>query len=77
LAGWKHEAYNNFARLEEKDWKYLIRSKNSHRENGHGVKLRDRSEFDLWVNLTPRRLTERQSGQRGFPLPERYCRSQS
>ncbi len=74
LADRNYEAYNNFAHLEAKGWKYLIRIKDHHRKNAYGMKLPDQPEFDLPVRLTPGRLTERQLAQRGLPVPERYCR---
>jgi len=72
LADRNYEAYNNFAHLEKKGWKYLIRLKDHDRKNAYGVKLPDQSEFDLPVRLTLGRLTVRQMKQRGLPLPERY-----
>ncbi len=74
LADRNYEAYNNFAHLEAKGWKYLIRIKDNNRKNAYGVKLPDQPEFDLPVRLTLGRLTERQLAQRGLPLPERYYR---
>jgi len=72
LADRNYEAFNNFAHLEKRGWKYLIRLKDHDRKNAYGVKLPDRPEFDLPVRLTLGRLTVRQLKQRGLPLPERY-----
>ncbi len=74
LADRNYEAYNNFAHLEAKGWKYLIRIKDNNRKNAYGVKLPDQPEFDLPVRMTLGRLTQRQLKQRGIPVPERYCR---
>ncbi len=74
LADRNYEAYNNFAPLEARGWKYLIQLKDHNRKNAYGVKLPDQPEFDLPVRLTLGRLTERQMAQRGLPAPERYCR---
>ncbi len=67
-----YEAYNNFARLEAKGWKYLIRLKDNNRKNAYGVKLPDQSEFDLPVRLTLGRLTRQQLKRRGLPIPAQY-----
>ncbi len=72
LADRNYEAYNNFAHLEKRGWKYLIRLKDHDRKNAYGVKLPDQPEFDLPVRLTLGRLTVRQLKQRGLPLPEQY-----
>ncbi len=72
LADRNYEAYNNFACLEKKGWKYLIRIKDRDRKNAYSVKLPDRPEFDLPVRMTLGRLTPRQLKQRGIPVPERY-----
>lgn len=72
LADRNYEAYNNFACLEQKGWKYLIRIKDRGRKNAYGIKLPDQSEFDLPVHMTLGRLTPRQLKQRGLPVPERY-----
>ncbi len=45
LADRNFEAYNNFACLEKKGWKYLIRIKDRARKNAYGVKLPDQPEF--------------------------------
>ncbi len=74
LADRNYEAYNNFAHLEKKGWRYLIRLKDSNRKNAYGVTLPDQREFDLPVRIPLGRLTERQLRQRGLPVPERYCR---
>jgi len=42
LADRNYEAYNNFACLEQKGWKYLIRIKDHDRKNAYGIKLPDR-----------------------------------
>jgi len=52
LADRNYEAYNNFAHLEAKGWKYLIRLKDNNRKNAYGVKMPDQPEFDLPVRLT-------------------------
>ncbi len=67
-----YEAYNNFAHLEAKGWKYLIRLKDNNRKNAYGVKLPDQPEFDLPVRLTLGRLTRQQLKRRGLPIPEQY-----
>lgn len=72
LADRNYEAYNNFAHMEKRSWKYLIRLKDHDRKNAYGVKLPDQPEFDLPVPLALGRLTPRQLKQRGLPLPERY-----
>ncbi len=72
LADRNYEAYNNFACLEKKGWKYLIRIKDSNRKNAYGMKLPDQPEFDLPVHMTLGRLTPRQLKQCGIPVPERY-----
>jgi len=74
LADRDYEAYNNFAHLEKRGWKYLIRLKDHDRKNAYGVKLPDQPEFDLPVRLTLGRLAARQLRQRGIPIPEQYCR---
>ncbi len=77
LADRNYEAYNNFACLEKKGWKYLIRIKDRARKNAYGVKLPDQPEFDLPVCMTLGRLTPRQLKQRGIPVPERYYQIQN
>ncbi len=72
LADRNYEAYNNFACLEKKGWKYLIRLKDHDRKNAYGVKLPDQPEFDLPVRMTLGRLTPQQLQHRGIPVPERY-----
>ncbi len=72
LADRNYEAYNNFACLEQRGWKYLIRIKDHDRKNAYGIKLPDQPEFDLSVHMTLGRLTLRQLKQRGLPVPERY-----
>ena len=74
LADRNYEAYNNFASLEKKGWKYLIRIKDHERKNAYGVKLPDTPEFDLPVRMTLGRLTPQQLKQRGVPVPEHYYR---
>lgn len=74
LADRNYEAFNNFACLEEKGWKYLIRIKDSGRKYAYGIKLPDLPEFDLPVRITLGRLTQRQLQQRGIPVPEHYYR---
>ena len=65
LADRNYEAYNNFASLEKKGWKYLIRIKDHERKNAYGVKLPDTPDFDLPVRMTLGRLTPQQLKQRG------------
>lgn len=77
LADRGFEAYNNFAHLERKGWKYLIRLKDQNRTYAYGITLPDLPEFDLPVRTTLGRLTVRQLGQRGIPVPEAYCRLQN
>lgn len=74
LADRNYEAYNNFAHLEKRGWKYLIRIRDRDRKNAYGVKLSDQPEFDLPVRMTLGRLTPQQLKQRGIPVPERYYR---
>ena len=74
LADRGYEAYNNFAHLERKGWKYLIRLKDRNRTYAYGLTLPDQPEFDLPVHITLGRLTRRQLEQRGIPVPEAYCR---
>jgi len=59
LADRNYEAYNNFAHLEKKGWKYLVRLKDHDRKNAYGVDPPDQPEFDLPVCLTLGRLTVR------------------
>ena len=74
LADRNYEAYNNFACLEKRGWKYLIRIKDHERKNAYGVKLPDTPEFDLPVRMTLGRLTPQQLRQQGIPVPEHYYR---
>lgn len=74
LADRNYEAYNNFACLEKRGWKYLIRIRDRDRKNAYGIKLPDRSEFDLPVRMTLGRLTPQQLKQKGIPIPEQYYR---
>lgn len=74
LADRNYESYNNFACLEKKGWKYLIRIKDGNRKNAYGVKLPDTPEFDLPVRMTLGRLTPQQLRQRNIPVPEQYYR---
>ena len=74
LADRNYESYNNFACLEKRGWKYLIRIKDRDRKNAYGVKLPDTPEFDLPVRMTLGRLTPQQLQQRGVPVPEHYYR---
>ena len=74
LADRNYEAYNNFACLEKKGWKYLIRIKDHERKNAYSVKLPAAPEFDLPVRMTLGRLTPQQLKQRGIPVPEHYYR---
>ena len=74
LADRNYEAYNNFACLEKKGWKYLIRIRDCNRKNAYGVKLPDTPEFDLPVRMTLGRLTPQQLRQHDIPLPEQYYR---
>lgn len=74
LADRGYEAYNNFAHLERKGWKFLIRLKDQNRTYAYGITLPDLPEFDLPVRITLGRLTARQLGQRGTPVPDGYCR---
>ena len=74
LADRNYEAYNNFACLEKKGWKYLIRIKDHERKNAYSVKLPAAPEFDLPVRMTLGRLTPQQLKQRGVPVPEHYYR---
>ncbi len=74
LADRGYEAYNSFARLEQRGWKYLIRLKDRNRTYAYGITLPDQLEFDLPVRVTLGRLTVRQLERRGIPVPEAYCR---
>lgn len=74
LADRNYEAYNNFACLEKRGWKYLIRIRDCNRKNAYGVKLPDTPEFDLPVRMTLGRLTPQQLRQRNIPVPEQYYR---
>lgn len=74
LADRGYEAYNSFARLEQRGWKYLIRLKDRNRTYAYGITLPDQPEFDLPVRVTLGRLTVRQLERRGIPVPEAYCR---
>jgi len=74
LADRNYEAYNNFACLEKRGWKYLIRIKDRDRKNAYGVKLPDEPEFDLPVRMTLGRLTPQQLRQHDIPVPEYYYR---
>ena len=74
LANRNYEAYNNFACLEKRGWKYLIRIKDHERKNAYGVKLPDEPEFDLSIRMTLGRLTPQQLRQQGIPVPEYYYR---
>lgn len=74
LADRNYESYHNFACMEKKGWKYLIRLKDGNRRLAYGVKLPASPEFDLPVHMTLGRLTERQLKQRGIPVPEGYYR---
>lgn len=74
LADRNYEAYNNFACLEKKGWKYLIRIRDCNRKNAYGVKLPNTPEFDLPVRMTLGRLTPQQLRQHDIPLPEQYYR---
>ena len=74
LADRGYEAYNSFARLEQRGWKYLIRLKDRNRTYAYGITLPDQPEFDLPVHITLGRLTVRQLEQRGIPVPAAYCR---
>ena len=74
LADRNYEAYNNFACLENRGWKYLIRIRDHERKNAYGIELPDRSELDLPVRMTLGRLTPQQLKQRGIPVPEHYYR---
>lgn len=73
LADRGYEAYNNFAHLEKRGWKYLIRLRDQHRTHAYGVTLPDRPQFDIPVRLTLGRLSKRQLKQRGIPVPQDYC----
>jgi len=42
LADRNYKAYNNFAYLEQKGWKYLIRIKDHDRKTAYGIKLPER-----------------------------------
>ena len=74
LADRNYEAYNNFACLEKKSWKYLIRIKDHERKNAYGIKLPDSPEFDLPVRMTLGRLTPQQLRQHDIPVSEHYYR---
>ena len=74
MADRNYEAYNNFACLEKRGWKYLIRIKDHERKNAYGLKLPDEPEFDLPIRMTLGRLTPQQLKQRGIPVPEHYYR---
>ena len=74
LADRNYEAYNNFACLEKKSWKYLIRIKDHERKNAYGIKLPDEPELDLPVRMTLGRLTPQQLRQHDIPVPEHYYR---
>lgn len=74
LADRNYESYNNLAHLEKRGWKYVIRLRDKGRASVSGVKLPQTPEFDLPIQLTLGRLTERQLIQRGIPVPEPYYR---
>ena len=74
LADRNYEAYNNFACLEKKGWKYLIRIRDCNRKNAYGIELPDEPEFDLPVRMTLGRLTPQQLRQHDIPVPEQYYR---
>ena len=74
LADRNYEAYNNFACLEKRGWKYLIRIKDHERKNAYGMKLPDEPEFDLPVRMTLGRLTPQQLKQHSVQVPEHYYR---
>lgn len=74
LADRNYEAYNNFACLEKRGWKYLIRIRDCNRKNAYGIKLPDEPEFDLPVRMTLGRLTPQQLRQHDIPIPEHYYR---
>ena len=74
LADRSYEAYNNFAHLEQRGWKYLIRLRDQNRTYAYGVTLPNSPEFDIQVCITLGRLTKRQMEQRGISAPESYCR---
>ena len=74
LADRNYEAYNNFACLEKRGWKYLICIKDHERKNAYGLKLPDEPEFDLPIRMTLGRLTPQQLRQQGIPVPEHYYR---
>lgn len=74
LADRGYEAYNSFACLERKGWKYLIRIRDKERAIAYGTELPDRVEFDLPLRLTLGRLTRRRLEQRGISVPEPYYR---
>ena len=74
LADRNYEAYNNFACLEKRGWKYLIRIKDHERKNAYGLKLPDEPEFDLPIRMTLGRLTPQQLRQQGILVPEHYYR---
>lgn len=74
LADRGYEAYNNFAHLEQRGWKYLIRLRDQARTYAYGITLPDSPEFDIQVRITLGRLTKRQMEQRGITVPGSYCR---
>lgn len=60
LADRNYEAYNNFAHLERRGWKYLIRIRDKAQNVAYGAKLPDQPEFNLPIHMTLGRLTQRQ-----------------
>jgi hypothetical protein len=53
-----YESYNNFAHIEQKGWKYLIRVRESACGILAGLRLPDSAEFDFW---TQRIITRKQT----------------
>lgn len=44
-----YESYNNFAHIQQKGWKYLIRVRESATGILAGLRLPDSAEFDFWI----------------------------
>lgn len=74
LADRGYEACNNLAHLERKGCNYLIRLRDKKRAVAYGLKLPDSAQFDIPVQITLGRLTERQLEQQGIEVPAFYYR---
>lgn len=74
LADRNYESCNNLARLEKRNWNYLIRIRDKARGIAYGMPLPDQLEFDIPLKLTLGRLTPRQLETRGIAVPKSYYR---